>query len=89
MAWAFLCRTWRSRRLRWRTCRRRAYPAVDRCWTVDTLGWEGAKGHISAFVVAARVLAALRPGEIVLMHVGSNPDDHSTFRRRRAPVRDQ
>lgn len=48
-------------------------------WTVDTLGWEGRAGHISAAVVAARVLAALRPGEIVLMHVGSNPDDHTTF----------
>jgi peptidoglycan/xylan/chitin deacetylase (PgdA/CDA1 family) len=48
-------------------------------WTVDTLGWEGTAGHISAAVVASRVLAALRPGEIVLMHVGSNPDDHSTF----------
>lgn len=29
--------------------------------------------------MAARVLAALRPGEVVLMHVGSNPDDHTTF----------
>jgi peptidoglycan/xylan/chitin deacetylase (PgdA/CDA1 family) len=48
-------------------------------WTVDTLGWEGTTGHISAAVVAARVLAALRPGEIALMHVGSNPDDHTTF----------
>jgi peptidoglycan/xylan/chitin deacetylase (PgdA/CDA1 family) len=48
-------------------------------WTVDTLGWEGNAGHISASVVAARVLAAAGPGEIVLMHVGSNPDDHTTF----------
>lgn len=48
-------------------------------WTVDTLGWEGTAGHISAAVVAARARAALRPGEIVLMHVGSNPDDHTTF----------
>jgi peptidoglycan/xylan/chitin deacetylase (PgdA/CDA1 family) len=48
-------------------------------WTVDTLGWEGTAGHISATVVASRVLAAARPGEIVLMHVGSNPDDHTTF----------
>lgn len=48
-------------------------------WTVDTLGWEGTAGHISASVVVARVLAGLRPGEIVLMHVGSNPDDHTTF----------
>ncbi len=48
-------------------------------WTVDTLGWEGTSGHISASVVVSRVLAAARPGEIVLMHVGSNPDDHTTF----------
>jgi peptidoglycan/xylan/chitin deacetylase (PgdA/CDA1 family) len=48
-------------------------------WTVDTLGWEGTAGHISAAVIVDRVLAALRPGEIVLMHVGSNPDDHTTF----------
>lgn len=48
-------------------------------WTLDTLGWEGTAGHISAAVVAARVLAALRPGEIVLMHAGSNPNDHITF----------
>lgn len=48
-------------------------------WTVDTLGWEGTAGHISASVIVTRVLAALRPGEIVLMHVGSNPDDHTTL----------
>ncbi len=48
-------------------------------WTVDTLGWEGTAGHITASVVVARVLSALRPGEIVLMHVGSNPDDHTTL----------
>ena len=58
-------------------------------WTVDTLGWEGTAGHISAAVVTARVLAALRPGEIVLMHVGSNPDDQSTFDARCPPARDQ
>ena len=48
-------------------------------WTVDTLGWEGTAGKISAAVVVSRVLAAARPGEIVLMHVGSNPGDHTTF----------
>ena len=48
-------------------------------WTVDTLGWEGTAGHISAPVVVSRVLAAAGPGEIVLMHAGSNPDDHTTF----------
>ncbi|HEX6920760.1 MAG TPA: polysaccharide deacetylase family protein [Actinomycetes bacterium] len=48
-------------------------------WTVDTLGWKGTSGGQSAASVTARVLAAARPGEIVLMHVGSNPDDHTTL----------
>ena len=43
-------------------------------WTVDTLGWEGTARGQSAASVASRVLAALKPGEIVLMHVGSPPD---------------
>lgn len=49
-------------------------------WTVDTLGWTGTvEGGMTVGKVVARVLAAARPGEIVLMHVGSNPDDHSTL----------
>jgi peptidoglycan/xylan/chitin deacetylase (PgdA/CDA1 family) len=48
-------------------------------WTVDTLGWKGTSGGISTQVIVNRVLAGLRPGEIVLMHCGSNPDDHSTL----------
>jgi peptidoglycan/xylan/chitin deacetylase (PgdA/CDA1 family) len=48
-------------------------------WTVDTLGWEGTAGHITPAVVVSRVLGAARPGEIVLMHAGSNPDDHTTY----------
>jgi len=48
-------------------------------WTVDTLGWEGRAGGMSADEVVHRAMAALRPGEIVLMHVGSNPDDGTTF----------
>ena len=48
-------------------------------WTVDTLGWEGTSGGQTVETVADRVLAALGPGEIVLMHVGSNPDDRSTL----------
>lgn len=48
-------------------------------WTVDTLGWEGVAGGMSAAKVVGRALAALQPGEIVLMHVGSNPDDGTTF----------
>jgi peptidoglycan/xylan/chitin deacetylase (PgdA/CDA1 family) len=48
-------------------------------WTVDTLGWQGTSGGRSASSVADRAVGAARPGEIVLMHVGSNPDDHTTL----------
>ena len=48
-------------------------------WTVDTLGWEGTSGGITTQTVRSRVLGSLQPGEIVLMHCGSNPDDHSTL----------
>jgi peptidoglycan/xylan/chitin deacetylase (PgdA/CDA1 family) len=47
-------------------------------WTVDSLGWQGTmNGTRDASFVVQRVVAAAVPGEIVLMHVGSNPDDHS------------
>jgi peptidoglycan/xylan/chitin deacetylase (PgdA/CDA1 family) len=48
-------------------------------WTVDTLGWQGTSGGRSAQEVTARAMAGLRPGEIVLMHIGSNPADGSTL----------
>jgi peptidoglycan/xylan/chitin deacetylase (PgdA/CDA1 family) len=48
-------------------------------WTVDTLGWKGTSGGITTQMIVNRVLAGLRPGEVVLMHCGSNPDDHSTL----------
>ncbi|UUL75191.1 polysaccharide deacetylase family protein [Pseudarthrobacter sp. Fe7] len=48
-------------------------------WTVDTLGWKGTSGGASVQSVADRVLAGLQPGEIVLMHIGSNPDDGTTL----------
>jgi peptidoglycan/xylan/chitin deacetylase (PgdA/CDA1 family) len=48
-------------------------------WTVDTLGWEGTDKGITVDSIIARVLDNLRPGEIVLMHVGANPDDGSTL----------
>jgi len=48
-------------------------------WTVDTLGWKGTSGGQSVSTVVNRVVGALRPGEIVLLHVGSNPDDGSTL----------
>src|SRR5680860_1785050 len=47
------------------------YVAVG--WTVDTLGWQGTSGGRSVDSVVQRVLSAATPGEIVLMHVGSNP----------------
>ena len=48
-------------------------------WTVDTLGWRGTSGGMSAQEVADRAVDALRPGEIVLMHLGSNPKDGTTL----------
>jgi peptidoglycan/xylan/chitin deacetylase (PgdA/CDA1 family) len=48
-------------------------------WTVDTLGWKGTSGGMTAAKVVNRVLAGASPGEIVLMHVGANPDDGSTL----------
>jgi hypothetical protein len=48
-------------------------------WTVDTLGWKGTSSGSTVQTVVNRVLAGLKPGEIVLMHCGSNPDDHSTL----------
>ena len=49
-------------------------------WTVDSVGWQGTmKGTRTAAYTTSRVLQAATHGEIVLMHVGSNPDDHSTL----------
>jgi peptidoglycan/xylan/chitin deacetylase (PgdA/CDA1 family) len=48
-------------------------------WTVDTLGWEGTSMGQSVASVTSRVLAQLEPGEIILMHAGANPNDHSTL----------
>lgn len=47
-------------------------------WGVDTLGWLGTSRGTAADVVQ-RVLDKLEPGLIVLMHVGSNPDDGTTY----------
>ncbi len=48
-------------------------------WTVDTLGWKGKSGGVTVRQIVARVLAARRPGEIVLMHGGSDSGDGSTL----------
>jgi len=55
-------------------------------WTVDSLRWKGTEGGITRQVVVQRVVAAARQGEIVLMHVGSNPDDHTTFDAQALPT---
>lgn len=48
-------------------------------WTVDSLGWKGTSGGMTTATVRDRVLAAARPGMVVLMHVGANPDDGTTL----------
>jgi len=48
-------------------------------WTVDTLGWMGG-AHQSVGGAVRRVIENLRPGAIILMHVGSAGDaDRSTI----------
>jgi peptidoglycan/xylan/chitin deacetylase (PgdA/CDA1 family) len=60
------------------------YAAVG--WTADTAGWLGPSGGQSTGTVVRRALAALRPGAILLMHVGSNPNDGSTLDARALPA---
>jgi peptidoglycan-N-acetylglucosamine deacetylase len=47
-------------------------------WTVDSRGWQGTSAGTRGDLVR-RVMAALGPGAIVLMHVGANPDDGTTY----------
>ncbi|EME66297.1 polysaccharide deacetylase [Rhodococcus ruber BKS 20-38] len=48
-------------------------------WTVDSLGWKGTSGGLDAGAVTERVVTTAVPGQIVLMHVGANPDDGTTL----------
>lgn len=48
-------------------------------WTIDTLGWQGTSGGRSVASVVERVRRGLRPGAIILMHIGANPYDGSTL----------
>jgi peptidoglycan/xylan/chitin deacetylase (PgdA/CDA1 family) len=48
-------------------------------WTVDTAGWRGTSGGASIDTIMQRVLGSERPGQIILMHVGSHPQDGSTL----------
>ena len=48
-------------------------------WSVDSLGWKGTSGGLTADAVVDRVVRTAAPGHIVLMHVGANPDDGTTL----------
>ena len=48
-------------------------------WTIDTLGWQGTSGGMSADKVYQRVVDRASAGGIVLMHIGSNPTDRTTL----------
>jgi peptidoglycan/xylan/chitin deacetylase (PgdA/CDA1 family) len=44
-------------------------------WTVDSLGWKGTSGGQTKNSVRDKVLQNASPGAIIMMHLGSNPDD--------------
>jgi hypothetical protein len=46
---------------------------------MDTLGCEDTSGGITVAKIVSRVPGSLQPGEIVLMHCGSNPSKQSTL----------
>lgn len=48
-------------------------------WTYGSPGYLGTSGGISVDTVVSRMTATTQPGEILLLHVGSNPDDHTTL----------
>jgi peptidoglycan/xylan/chitin deacetylase (PgdA/CDA1 family) len=63
---------------------RLGYVAVR--WTIDSLGWKGTSGGMTVQRVIDRVVGGVEPGAIVLMHTGSNPDDHTTLDARALPT---
>jgi len=44
-------------------------------WTIDSLGWKGTSGGMTEESVENRVISKIVPGAIILMHLGTNPDD--------------
>lgn len=49
-------------------------------WTIDSLGWQGTSGGMSAdLLVRKRVISKTVPGAIIMMRLGSNPDDKTHF----------
>jgi peptidoglycan/xylan/chitin deacetylase (PgdA/CDA1 family) len=56
---------------------RAGYAAIG--WTTDSLGWKGTSGGMTVDAVVARVLGGATPGQVVLLHLGANPDDGTTL----------
>lgn len=48
---------------------------IDIRWTIDSLGWKGISGGMTKETVENRVISKTVPGAIIMMHLGSNPDD--------------
>lgn len=48
-------------------------------WTYGSPGYLGTSGGVTVDTVVSRMTATTQPGEILLLHVGSNPDDHTTL----------
>jgi peptidoglycan/xylan/chitin deacetylase (PgdA/CDA1 family) len=44
-------------------------------WTIDSFGWKGISGGMTKESVKNRVLSRTTPGTIIMMHLGSNPND--------------
>ena len=47
-------------------------------WTADTLGWKGTSEGRAVTMVVTRVRDTATPGQLVPLHVGTHPRDHST-----------
>jgi peptidoglycan-N-acetylglucosamine deacetylase len=48
---------------------------IDIRWTIDSLGWKGTSGGMTKELVENKVISKTVPGAIIMMHLGSNPDD--------------
>jgi len=48
---------------------------IDIRWTIDSLGWQGTSGGMTKELIENRVISKTAPGYIIMMHLGSNPDD--------------
>ncbi len=48
---------------------------IDIRWTIDSLGWKGTSGGMTKELVENKVISKTTPGAIIMIHLGSNPDD--------------